>query len=363
MLLQLAPSVLIRRDLLDLHLSPGCEATSPLRNLYSRLNSKRERRSSSVFSINPSGILSVLVDVGGLIIPQDVEEDIDIIRECLYVKDAELNMVQKHVVLYDCQIGLQNQTLPALRVGRIFVRWDSFRKPCVEIEVNGIDITVEFTNLRLTRSNWNELVDFGFPPFFEEKRKGKKQSRSPKRTRRRDVENAFILFNNIDLSGNITLQLASRPLEKTIGRMSLDMNATDDLGPQIQSLSEWNLRRSGRKGCTPKQLTDLLQSYFSEKIKTIIPKSVQFIAEEPREALQMAGRLLDGATEYAGEAVEMARENSHDAFESRWSKLRSAFTNRFRPSNSTNNEYRHTPERIQSVFESNPDMLKLFPGI
>ena len=50
-------------------------------------------------------------------------------------------------------------------MGRLFLRWDSYRRPCIEIVVEDVDVLVDFVNLILSKTNWNELKEeYDFPP-------------------------------------------------------------------------------------------------------------------------------------------------------------------------------------------------------
>ncbi len=45
-----------------------------------------------------------------------------------------------------------------MRVRRICIRWDSYIQPCLEIEVDDVDILIEFINILLTKNNWQVCI-------------------------------------------------------------------------------------------------------------------------------------------------------------------------------------------------------------
>ena len=47
----------------------------------------------------------------------------------------------------------------ALRVGRIYLTWDSYLKPCIDIEVEDADILIESVNLILNRLEAADIAD------------------------------------------------------------------------------------------------------------------------------------------------------------------------------------------------------------
>lgn len=70
----------------------------------------------------------------------------------------------------------------------------------------------------------------------------------------------------------MTITLASRSLGgKTIGSFTLDMDnamVDDDLNAKICALSEDNLVRKGRKGCTSAEILGLLKDFVYDQIKS-----------------------------------------------------------------------------------------------
>jgi len=258
-------------------------------------NKERKWKWTSMLTVDPAKILSILVRKGGLFIPKYVEKDLDVLRTVCACEKAELNVVERQMILYNFTIGLPNRK-SALRVGRVYVYWDSYIKPCIDIEVDEVDILVEFTNLMLTKNNWNELKKLGFPPDFEMTDKYEQIQ----------GQESFVRFNSIDLSKNITLRVESRPLQKGIGVYALDMDATDDMNHVIRNMSDMNLVRTGRRGCSSTEVSDVMQAYFTQKIRRFLADAFQNVASDPAKAIRQTDSILNKASEsilgYAGNA-------------------------------------------------------------
>jgi hypothetical protein len=271
-----------------------------------------------MLSVDPSKILSTLVNRGGLLIPKSVEKDIDVLKKVLHVEQAELNLIEKQLILYNFTVALKGHK-NAIRVGRVFVHWDSYTKPCIDIEVDEVDVLVEFTNLILSHNNWNELKENGFPPTMAVS----ETIETPSSTKVTSTS-SFVRFSSIDLSGNATIQVASRPLRKDIDVLALDMDMTDNINAKIRELSKLNKASTGRVGCTTTELADLLQSYFSQQIRTILSRSLKDLASDPSSAVRVADRLRtktsDTILHYAGDASRKTGEDIQDAVANRLSR-------------------------------------------
>ena len=289
-------------------------------------------RWSSLLTIDPSELLSTIVDNGGLFIPDYIDKDIHIMRKAIHCQKAQLNIITRDVVLTNFTIGL-NKKEPLMRIGRIKVHWDSYTNPVIFIELDLVDVAVEFTNLILTESNWQELAKIGFPPQFllatEE------EVASNNKRQKESIENdSWIRIGSIDLSGNVTMRISSRPLSRALGSIYYDMKALQDMSVQIKKQSRHNYVGSGRLGLTPLDLSTLLQSYFVQKVQDFVSSQVhQIMTVKPTDQLradtdQFLEQASDAILNYAVDATAKFAENVETAFEkSRWnSKLKSWFS-------------------------------------
>lgn len=121
-------------------------------------SSAKSKKWSSFFTVDPSKILKVLINRGGLLIPKSVEKELMALKRVLHVKEASLNIVERQLIVKNFTVSVPGSDTESLRVGRVHIRWDSYTKPCVDIEVNDVGVLLEFTNLILSRSNWYVLA-------------------------------------------------------------------------------------------------------------------------------------------------------------------------------------------------------------
>jgi hypothetical protein len=106
---------------------------------------------SSYVTVDPSNIISLLVKTAGFFLDPKLQQ----LAYLLRCDEAKLNVVNREVLIDNFTLSIPNQhQFPALRIGRIHVSWDSYTRPCLEVQVEDVDILVEFTNLLLTRNNW-----------------------------------------------------------------------------------------------------------------------------------------------------------------------------------------------------------------
>jgi hypothetical protein len=298
-------------------LTSEAEAQSSPGSNYSARNRNKHRakipKRSSMLTIDPSKILSTLILHGGLLIPKPMENDIAVLKKVLRCEWSEMNLVDKHLILYNLTVGLPGKR-KALQIGRVYIHWDSFLKPCIEVQFDDVDITVEFTNLLLTRNNWNELQDFGFPPEFSSA--SNSEASGP---------HAFVRFESIDVNRNVTVRILSRPLQREIGNFSMDAAIADGLNTMIGNLSDENLARTGRRGCTSTELSGLLQKYFNREVRRFLSNGLNDIAANPGQAMRHADRLLNQASEtivtYAGDAGRKTGEGIHGAIVAKFDEM------------------------------------------
>ena len=66
-----------------------------------------------------------------------------------------MNVLQKKIQVRNFELHTEgNRKDVLLRIGRTYLEWNSYRKPCLSIEVDDVDILVEFLNVVLTKNNW-----------------------------------------------------------------------------------------------------------------------------------------------------------------------------------------------------------------
>ena len=241
-----------------------------------------KKKWSAMFTVDPSAILSSLLKAGGIFIPDSSRKDIDILRECLHCQHAEMNLVERTLILYNLTVGLQGEPA-AMQVGRTYVYWDSYSKPTLFVEVDDVFLTVEFYNVLLTKSNWQMLKRRGFPPdILVSSSEGHQSSET-------------VRLGSIDLSGTARVHLVSKPLQRDLGLMELDMDSFDDFTSQMQAATERNFKESGRRGITSTEMTTMLQSYFMKKIRAYLRDAIENISGDTTQAVADAKGLAHEA--------------------------------------------------------------------
>jgi hypothetical protein len=95
-------------------------------------------------------------------------------------------------------------------------------------------------------------------------------------------EEELVRIGSIDLSGDICATLQSRPLKKEIAVIRLDMDSSlHDLDRDIRKRSEENLLQLGKRGCTPREVFDLIRTYVDRKSKQIVEGKMEMDTTNP----------------------------------------------------------------------------------
>lgn len=317
------------------HRSSSSSSSSSLKD--AARSSQTQNKWTSMWTVDPTMILSILVSRGALLIPESVQEEIYGLQKIIRVEQAKLNVVEKQVILYNLTVALEGHE-DAIRIGRVFVHWDSYSKPCLDVEVDDVHLLVDFTNLMLTRNNWNELrpilIPGSFQPVADRFRPRKIAAHfllSKKQRRQQSASDTFIRFSSIDLNGKAAVRLSSRPLDKEIGSFGIDMGLTmDSINAKIRELSDSNkIGTDGRRGCTAYQLADLLQYHFSQQIRAFLKSHLQDLKADPRSAIRKADRILDKTKEvggtildYANDARRKKKGEIQNVVKDKWGRLR-----------------------------------------
>jgi len=111
-------------------------------------------------TIDPSNIIKLLIQKAGFFLDPQLLP----LATLMHCDKAQLNVVQKELRIQNFTVSIPQQDgsstekVPALRIENILVRWNSYSRPCLEIEVENVDILIEFTNLLLSRNNWYATI-------------------------------------------------------------------------------------------------------------------------------------------------------------------------------------------------------------
>lgn len=88
-------------------------------------------------------------------LPKSTKEELKVFGKVCHADEILLNVLQKRLQVRNFTIHTENNKEDvALRIGRLYVEWSSYRNPCLSLEVDDVDVLVEFLNIVLTRSNW-----------------------------------------------------------------------------------------------------------------------------------------------------------------------------------------------------------------
>jgi len=251
----------------------------------------------SLLKIDPGRILPYMIKYGGLVLPKETEEDLLTLDKVCSCDLTSLDIINKELEVLNftvCLPGYDRKDTPALKVKRLFLRWNSYLHPCIEVEVEDVEVLVEFTNLLLTNSNWSELQQDGFPPQLEIMTSSEGSTSS----------STFVRVGRVDLEGAVTLKVISRPLggQSVCPDVVLEFGMLEELMDRIKHASKEAERKTGRKGCTTTELYDIVEQFFKSKLKKMLQSTVMDIARgslDPKsggsKTVQETKKAIEGA--------------------------------------------------------------------
>ena len=113
----------------------------------------------SLLRVDPQNIIRLVCKHGGVVLPESVNKDLNVISSVCQCAEISLDLINKELVVEGFRVAMPmskkaNGETTALRIGRILLSWDSYLKPCIDIEVEDVDILIEFVNLILSKNNW-----------------------------------------------------------------------------------------------------------------------------------------------------------------------------------------------------------------
>lgn len=264
---------------------------------------------------------------GGLVLPKSVRDDLRIFGKVCKCRSAYLDVLNRELEVRNFTVSLppslsegrggEGEGGNALSIGRFYVKWDSYVRPCVEVEVGDVGVLVEFLNLILTRNNWNELKDVGFPPALLVTPDDVPPTPSKKST------STFVRVGSVDLSGHVVLRLHSRPLDQpVVPDLILDLDSLDELNSLIRSESSKKKDAGERRGCTTEDLYNIVQSYFAAKIRSLLSAAAVDLASSAldpdresdtvREAKRVVSGLASGARDAFGKYASGAQGETEE---------------------------------------------------
>jgi len=255
------------------------------------------QHSSSLFKVDPSNILTTIAKYGGLkLLPPSLEQDLQILGKVCSSDLSSLDIIYKEVEFRNLTLSVKKEQGVALQVGRLWMKWNSYHKPCLEIELEDVDIFVEFTNLMLTKTNWHELSELGFPPtmyLYDDIEPASTTS-----------SQSMLRINSLKLLGSIKLHVHSRPLKEQIApTTTLEFSSLQPL------LEEINFRE-----CTSTQdLYEILTKHINTRVKQILSTTVKNLATsstDPNSSpLEQHKKILEVNTKQALKSAQSTFSN------------------------------------------------------
>jgi hypothetical protein len=119
----------------------------------------KKHKSKSFLRVDPKkqSLVNLICKHGGIILPKSIERDLKIISEVCHTDEVSIDLIGKELWIKNFTVKLPNSSDTRevdLRVGQFLLKWNSYLQPILEIEVEDVDILIEFINLILTRNNW-----------------------------------------------------------------------------------------------------------------------------------------------------------------------------------------------------------------
>lgn len=111
------------------------------------------RKWQSMLDVDPAKIISILMKHGGLLIPESSKDELEVLAKVCKADRVRLNVMRRELEVKNFVVQLPGEE-EALRIGRVYLHWDSYLKPCVEVAVDDVSLLFEFVNVLLTETNW-----------------------------------------------------------------------------------------------------------------------------------------------------------------------------------------------------------------
>lgn len=251
----------------------------------------------------------------------------DPIRRILDVRDLAV-----HAPSFDSSDNDSNSDSNiAFHIGRVRLTWGSYltAAPCIDVHVEDISIRVVFADLLLTRTNFDVLREFGFPPALVvgSNREEIADDEEMGKTRDAELQPSRVRVGSVSLKGRVKLTLESAALRggqsataagrKLVEDLVLDLSVLRVLEDRIREKADRN-GVSGRKGVTTEDLVVIIGQHFRDEVVKTISLNLADLArgEDARGVVQGIAALHHTKAAflaYFGEAVETVAEREIEA--------------------------------------------------
>jgi len=277
-------------------------------------------RGGSLLKIDPNGIMSAITKYGKIILPESMDHDLKVLKTVCQCERSSIDVIHQELEIRNFTVSVPGETIPALHVGRLRLKWNSYIRPCLEIELEDVDIVVEFTNLLLTRTNWNELSELGFPPMMYLSDHDTTTSSTSTSTSTSASALSMLRICSIDLTGVIKLRNLSRPLKEAITPDStFQFSVLKELMDQIRTESNRAQTIRGQKGCTTDEVYDLITKFVNKRVRKLISSAVKDLAKSTiypkqyesvtvQDTKKAFTNVMDSITSYADKVASVGED-------------------------------------------------------
>lgn len=279
---------------------------------------RKHEPTPSMFKIDPGRLIPTMIRYGGLVLPKEVEEDLLVLNDVCRSDLTSLDIYNKELEVTNWCVTLPGHAnQPSLRIGRLFLKWNSYLCPHIELEVEDVEVLVEFTNLLLTESNWSELAKMGFPPKLVFDPNAEESPNDSDQTL-----SSFVRIGSLDVEGNIRVKVISRALDgkEICPDFVFELNKLHDLTDRIKYASEEERRRTGRKGISTEELYNIIDEFFKHVLRKVLKSTAKDFArgafdpkygnsktvEETKRAFMGAKDMID---RYTRDVTDMAEKH------------------------------------------------------
>jgi len=248
----------------------------------------------------------------GMVLPEHITRDLEIMSSVCECDDTSLDLINKELRIENIKVvmpkkkgnkrSVSQEEHVALTIGTLKLTWDFYLRPCIDIEVENVNILVEFINLILTKNNWNELKDIGFPPKFYDLDD----------LLLKDYTSTFLRTGGVRMIGEIRLKMRSRLLDQDLVEdIVFDLRKLAELSNQISNASEQAKETTGRRGLKTEELYEIINVYFSKRIQQLAKIAATDLALGALNP-ESGGKTVRDAKKLLGSAVNFAMKYSKD---------------------------------------------------
>lgn len=141
---------------------PLCE--SGIFNYWKVPAPQQQRGKRTLIHVDSQNIIRLICKHAGMVLPEHITRDLEIMSSVCECDDTSLDLINKELRIENIKVvmpkkkgnksSVSQEESVALTIGTLKLTWDFYLRPCIDIEVENVNILVEFINLILTKNNW-----------------------------------------------------------------------------------------------------------------------------------------------------------------------------------------------------------------